>query len=474
MSGEQSGKPGLKQDIGLLGSFSLGFADVGADIFLALGLIATYALGALPLAVLAAASVYFLTGLAYAELASSIPVAGGASVYGQRAFGRFAGFLGGWGLILDYTIDIALFAVASAGYLSFFFPQIRGMFSIVTAIIILALMVINLFGIKESSAVNSALTLGSVVLVLVLLVVGFTMAFNVKTFLSVMKPIDVSPGIHDFLYSVTLAMVAFIGIESISQGAEETKNPEKTLPRAHVMAVVMVIIFAFFISVMALGIVSPQTLSKNVDNPLVALANALPFSSILVPIVAFAGFAICLVSANTGIIGVSRVTYSMSNHDLITRKFQWIHPDFRTPWVTIILFSLLAIGLASFGDMFFLGELYAFGALTAYIVSNLSLIKLRFDEPDLVRPFKMPLNIRVGKTEIPLLAILGVIGCSVMLVLVALLHEMGRNFAFAWFSFGFVYFLLYPVYRKLVDVKPHAAGMKGQMGLPPSKDKGKG
>ena len=99
----------------LLASFSMGFADVGADIFLALGLIAAYAGGAMPLAILAAASVYVLTGLSYAELASSIPVAGGASVYGERAFGKFFGFLGGWGLMLDYTLDIALFAVAAAG-----------------------------------------------------------------------------------------------------------------------------------------------------------------------------------------------------------------------------------------------------------------------------------------------------------------------------------------------------------------------
>src|SRR5512143_3269516 len=192
--------PALKKEITLLGSFSLGFADVGADIFLALGLIATYALGAMPLAILAAAGVYFLTGLAYAELASSIPVAGGASVYGERAFGRFAGFLGGWGLILDYTIDIALFAVASTGYLSFFFPQIRAAFSAVTALLIIILVVINLFGIKESSFVNSVLTLGSVTLILALLAIGFGMAFDMRTFLSTMKPIDVSPGIRDFLY----------------------------------------------------------------------------------------------------------------------------------------------------------------------------------------------------------------------------------------------------------------------------------
>jgi APA family basic amino acid/polyamine antiporter len=369
-------------------------------------------------------------------------VAGGASIYGQRAFGRFAGFIGGWGLILDYTIDIALFAVAAAGYLSFFFPALRAFFPLVTTLVISLLVLVNLFGIRESSTVNSALTLGSITLIIVLIVVGMTQSFCITTLLSSMKPISVSPGMHDFLYSITLAMVAFIGIESISQGAEETKNPAKTLPRATLMAVVVVIIFAFLVSILALGVVSPQVLSMNVDNPLVALANALPFSGILVPCVAFAGFAICLVSANTGIIGVSRVTYSMSSQRLIPKALQWIHPTFRTPWVSIIIFSIAAIILASFGDMFFLGELYAFGALSAYLIANLSLVKLRFIEPDLPRPFKIPLNIRFQGKEIPLLAILGIIGCSIMLFLVALLHEQGRNFAFLWFVGGIAYYIV--------------------------------
>jgi len=321
----------LKKEMGLLGSFSMGFADVGADIFLALGLIAAYAGGAMPLAILAAAAVYVLTGLAYAELVGAIPVSGGASIYGERAFGRFFGFIGGWGLMLDYTIDIALFAVAATGYLSFFFPVVREFYALTTSLLILVLVAVNLFGIKESSRVNSILTVGTAILVLVLLAVGFSTRFDAQKFLDGLTPLGQDGGMHNFFYSITLAMVAFIGIESISQGAEETKNPEKTLPRATLLAVSAVVVFALAISVMALGILLPQALADNVDNPLVAVALALPFANVLVPVVAFAGFAICFVSANTGIIGVSRVTYSMSNNALLTRKFQWLHPVFSTP-----------------------------------------------------------------------------------------------------------------------------------------------
>ncbi|MGV8085913.1 MAG: APC family permease [Candidatus Bilamarchaeum sp.] len=440
-------KSKLKQEVGLLGSFSLGFADVGAGIFLALGLIAAHAIGATPLAILVAAFVYLLTGITYAELASAIPIAGGASVYGERAFGKFFGFIGGWGLILDYTICIALFAVASAGYLSYFIPEIRNSFTLVTVSIIAILTAINLFGIKESSRVNSILTVGTIALIIILIGLGITQ-FHYDKLSSVMKPIEQTPGIHSFLYSVTIAMVAFIGIESISQGAEETVDPENTLPKAHIAAVVMVIVSAMLMSTIALGIVDPSVLSQNVDNSVIAFAMALPFANILAPIVAFAGFAICLVSANTGVIGVSRVTYSMSNHEIVTSKFKWIHPKFCTPWVTIILFSAVAIFLAMYGDIFFLGELYAFGALTAYLIANLAVIKLRFDEPTRKRPFKIPINFRLNKIEIPIPAILGSIGCFVMLCLVALLHEEGRNFAALWFIVGIAYYLGYAEYRK--------------------------
>ncbi|MCX6772208.1 MAG: amino acid permease, partial [Candidatus Micrarchaeota archaeon] len=179
----------LKQEMALLGSFSMGFADVGADIFLALGLIAAYAGGSMPLAILIAAFVYVLTGLSYAELSSAIPVAGGASVYGERAFGRLAGFIGGWGLMLDYTIDIALFAVAATGYLTIFFPEVRAIFPLATSLMIGVLALINLFGIKESSRVNSALTLGTIALVLMLLIIGFSTSFSMDKFVSGIKPL---------------------------------------------------------------------------------------------------------------------------------------------------------------------------------------------------------------------------------------------------------------------------------------------
>ena len=448
----------LKKELGLLGSFSMGFADVGADIFLALGLIAAYAHGLMPLAIMIAAIVYVTSGLSYAELGSAIPLSGGSSSFGKRAFNPFVGFIAGWGLLLDYTIDISLFAVASAGYLSFFIPGLH--IPAAAAFMIFALLVVNLLGIRESSFVNSALTVIVIIILIIIVDLGFTSAFSTERFLSGLTPVDQDPGMNSFLYSITLAIVAFVGIESISQGSEETRNPERVIPRATLMAIFFVLLFAILLSVMALGIVPWQSLAANMDSPLVPIAKALPFANIVVPVVALAGFLVCFVSANTGIIGVSRVAYFMSNAGMMSRRINWVHPKYHTPWLTIIIFSIIAMALAYTGDMIFLGELYAFGALTAYTVTNFSLLKLRFAEPHLVRPFKVPFNIKVGEAQLPLITVFGAIACLAIFYLVATLHVEGRNFAAVWFVFGICYFFLYRRYRGKKDAQDAVSGVR--------------
>ena len=121
--------------------------------------------------------------------------------------------------------------------------------------------------------------------------------------------------------------------------------------------------------------------------------------------------------------------------------------------MTILPVSTVAIILASYGDLFFLGELYAFGALTAYLIASLSLIKLRFTEPNVHRPYQVPFNIKWNGVKVPLLAIAAVIGCAAMLFLVIWLHEAGRNFAILWFLVGGVHFFFYRNYREKKDAQ---------------------
>jgi APA family basic amino acid/polyamine antiporter len=145
----------------------MGYADVGADIYVAIGLVALFAGGASPLAFLIASITYIATGLAYSELATTYPYAGGAHIYAMKAFNDLTGFIAGWAVMLDYTVDMALFSLASAGYLSYFVPSIKtGHFifrvfgsnisiphlGLVAGILVIFLLLINVFGIEETEA----------------------------------------------------------------------------------------------------------------------------------------------------------------------------------------------------------------------------------------------------------------------------------------------------------------------------------
>ncbi len=159
----------LKRDVGWYGSFSMGYADVGADVFIALGLVTLYAGGRAPVAFLVAAVTYVATGLAYAELATTYPYAGGAHIYSMKAFNDLAGFVAGWAVMLDYTVDIALFSIASAGYLTYFLPPVFATgqvtvanlqvawLGLVATLLVIFLLLLNIIGIRSSSLLNEVL-----------------------------------------------------------------------------------------------------------------------------------------------------------------------------------------------------------------------------------------------------------------------------------------------------------------------------
>ena len=462
-----SKKVSLKREIGLLGSFSMGFADVGADVFLAIGIVALYAAGFSPLAFLIASICYVTTGLVYAELSELYPYAGGAQVYGTKAGGDILGFLMGWAILLDYVLNIGLFSIASAGYLSFIFPDLRGEIVIggiplskigLTAFtIVLGLIVINIIGIKESSNFNVALVLLTIITELSVLSLGFLFAFNLDTFINQLTsfgnpdPIKyvAYTGLLDvrtenFIYGVTLAMSSYIGIESIAQAAEETRNPWKHLHRAFKIGIVAVVFFTLAFSILGLGVLGWETLANEAYNPIASIASKVPLIGGFFALgVAFVAFAINMVSTNTGVIGVSRVVYSMSRFNMLPKVFSKLHPSRATPYVSIIIFSLIGGMLALTGELHFVASLYNFGALLSYFLVNYSHIKLRNVDAEAYRNWKTPLNFRFRGKEYSLVAILGFISTGTLFSLVVLYHPDGRVLGSLWMIIGLGLFILY-------------------------------
>ncbi|HKV43732.1 MAG TPA: APC family permease [bacterium] len=455
----------LRRDVSVWGSFMWGFADVGADIYAALGIVIAATMGGAPLAFAAAGLVYVLIGLAYTELASSYPMAGGGQYFVSRGLGDIAGFIAGSALLLDYTIDIALFAVFSAGYMNFFFPAIRNfrasigpfthinpLWAAESFLLIILLAWLNVRGVRESSLLNEFIGAFGLVVEGGLIVIGLIFAW--KPELLVDQWVHQFPTLHQFMYGSSLAIISYVGLESISQAAQETRRPATVIPRTSIGLIGSVFLFAVFFSITSLGVLPWQAYAKDVDHSVALLASQLPFvGPIAGPLAAILGAVILLISSNTGVMGASRLVYSMSQLNLLTPWFRAVHPRYRTPVRSILVFSgiglleaLLAFLTPSAVDA--LANMYAFGATLGYTLVFVALIALRIKDPYSPRPYRVPLNLRLKRRdgqafEIPLIGILGLVGVLITLVEVVLTHAIGRIAGPSWVLVCLVYYVAY-------------------------------
>jgi APA family basic amino acid/polyamine antiporter len=442
----------LKREVGWYGSFAMGYADVGADLYVAIGLVAFYAAGASPIAFAIASITYVCTGLAYAELATAYPYAGGAQVYSMKAFNDLTGFIAGWAVMLDYTVDIALFSLASAGYLSFFLPSLKNSFFLILAfgiqvkvshigfvafLLVIALLFLNTVGVRESSAFNELLVSLDLLVESLILVTGILLAFGLVLFMG---------QITDFGAPTVFSNIAYI----IPQYGIQTQN----FIYGITLAIIAVVIFAVGLSTLSMGLMPWQDLAAAQTDPMAAIASRVPYiGHFLGPIVALTGFTICYVSTNTGVIGASRVVFSMGRFGLMPAWFYKVHKGFRTPIRAIAVFGLLGAAIALFGELHFVADLYNFGALLSYVIVNISLIVLRNKEPDAYRAWKLPgtLRFQVGgkKILIPVISIIGAISTGAMWLLVIGFHAEGRIVGTIWLAIGVVGFVAFRRSRKM-------------------------
>ena len=472
----------LKREVGWFSSFAMGYGDVGADIFIALGIVTLYAGGAAPLTFLIAALIYVAIGLAYAELAPTYPYAGGVQVYTMRASNSLLGFLAGWAIMLSYTIDISLFSAASAGYLKYLIPQVKEMtiqvlglsipsLGMIAAGLVAVLIVINYIGIKYSAGMISALVALGLLIQALILGLGFGTAFDLKLFLNqivdfgnanLLREVEYigffDVKLSNLLYGLTLAMASFIGIESIAQAAEETRRPHKWIPRAAKLCVIVVPLSVILFSILSIGVLDWRVLGSAYENPIAVLVSRFPgVGKALSLIVSFTAFILCLASANTGVIGVSRLTASMGKFNLFPSWFYHIHPRYRTPTRTILVFGLISLLLTLPGDIPFLASLYNFGASFSYLLLMASLLALRTRDREVYRPWKIPfsikLKVREELIELPIIGIIGLIGVAAIWILIIILNPAGRFFGFLWVAAGLLFYTLFRKihHRKLIS-----------------------
>src|SRR5665213_2034600 len=488
-------KPELRRSVTPWGSFSWGYSDVGADIFVGLGLVLGAAAGASNVAFLFAGIVYVCIGLAYTELAATYPVAGGGQYFVLRGLGDIFGFIAGWAVLLDFTIDISLFTWTCVDYMSQLAPGLSSsvhpwMHFIVCALLIVGLCGLNVIGIRESTAFNGVVSALDICSETAILTLGFLFAFDPHLLVHTMQ---VSwPSSDMFMKGISLAIVSFVGLESISQAAQETQRPASIIPRTSIALILTILIFALSYSNLALGMHTWHAIPHdahghaqmlwqwlgNDDNngkAVALLASQIPYFGALaafyVPVL---GAILLLISSNSGVFGSSRIAYAMSSGGLLPSIFQKVHAKFRTPVVSLVTFSSVALlelifaaiptldrGAAQIyahwfngeGGLDFLADLYAFGAATSYSFVFIAVVALRLFDPLSPRKFKIPFNIPVTvrgeRAHFPLVAVVGFVGIFAILLFTLKTHVIGRIAGPSWLLLGIVIYLVYRWQHKL-------------------------
>jgi basic amino acid/polyamine antiporter, APA family len=496
-------EPSLRRAVTPWGSFSWGYSDVGADIFVGLGLVLGAAAGASNIAFLFAGLVYVCIGLAYTELAAAYPVAGGGQYFVFRGLGDIFGFIAGWAVLLDFTIDIVLFAWSCIDYLSKLIPILSftahpWVHFIVVLVVITGLAVLNIIGVRESSAFNELVSGMDIVSETSILFFGFLFAFEPQLLVHTMQTAWPTP--FNLMNGVSLAIISFVGLESISQAAQETQRPASVIPRTSISLILTILIFALAYSNLALGMQPWHALpldahghaqqlwhylgnEENNGAAVAVLASYVPYFGVLAALyVPVLGAILLLISSNSGVFGSSRIAYAMSGTQLLPSAFQRVHKKYRTPAVSISVFCGVAIVELVFAALpslspevhevyarlfrgedgiTFLGDLYAFGAAASYSFVFIALISLRFNDSASPRRFKMPFNVPLtykgNRVEFPIVAVIGFLGIMSILVFTMITHEIGRIAGPSWIILGTIGYLLYrrrkrlPVFRS----QPH-------------------
>jgi APA family basic amino acid/polyamine antiporter len=449
---------GLRRTIGVPGLFATAYGNVGSSIYYALGLVALHALGLTPVVFMLAGGLFALTAKTYAEGASMFPEAGGSSSFARHAFNELASFFAGWALTLDYIITIAISAFFVPHYLAAFFPALRhGPGDVIGGIAVVAILAaLNIRGLKESARLNFVLAVVDLATQVLLVVVGAVMVLN-PSLLVEQVHLGVAPSWSQVVFALSVAMVAYTGIETVSNMAEEAREPDKDVPKAVNLVLVAVLTVYAGISVVALsalpvtqdahGHYSTALGTQYEADPVLGIVKSIGLTHWLQQgltyYVGILAATILFIATNAGLIGISRLSWSLAEHRQLPDVFSRLHPKYRTPAFTIVFYSVLAAILIIPGKTDFLGNLYSFGAMLSFTTAHVAVLALRFKEPDRPRPYRAPMNVRFRGTLISLTPLLGALGTFVAWLSVVALHVEARTVGIGWMIAGLAGYAFY-------------------------------
>src|SRR5215211_2179387 len=427
---------GLERVLGANALFSTAYGNVGSSIYYALGLVASYALGLTPVVFVITGIFFFMTAATYAEATSMYPEAGGSSSFARRAFNEFWSFFAAWAQMLTYVITVAISAFFVPHYIGglFWEPLRSSPGDIVAgAIVIVVLAVINVRGVKESTTLNVLLAVTDFLTQLLLVLVGAVLVFSPETLVDNVD-LGIAPTWRDFILAIPIAInrvrIAVFAIYFTLPAVALSALPvERTASGEYQTLLGLTEEEGGFAGDPILGVVKQMELGplQNVGEIYVGLLAA----------------TILVLATNAGLIGVSRLVYSMGIHRQLPDRLRRLHPRHRTPWIGILLFSAIAIGTILPGQEVFLGNLYAFGALLSFTFAHASVARLRAKKKDVPRPYRGPGNLTIRGYDAPLFAIVGGSFTFIAFCVISLLYPTVAAFGVGWLALGVVVYVAF-------------------------------
>jgi basic amino acid/polyamine antiporter, APA family len=445
--------------------FSAAYGNVGSSIYYALGVTAAFALGLTPVAFVIAGLIFTATAATYAEATVMFPEAGGSASFARHAFNELVSFLAGWGQMLNYIITVAISAFFVPHYLAVFWPWLGDspgdIIGGVAVVVFLA--ALNVKGTQESTRLNLILAVADLCTQVILVVIGIFLVLNPSTLVDNVH-LGVAPTWGDFFLGIAVGMIAYTGIETISNMSEEAKDASKAIPKGVGLTVLAVLGLYALLPLIALsampvhhvaGHYSTDLGTKFADDPVLGIVENLGLSSGLTNVLRYyvgvLAAVILLIATNAGLIGVSRLTFSMGHYRQLPERLRQVHPRFRTPYVAILVFSGIAIITMIPGETKLLATLYSFGAMLSFTIAHISVVRLRQRYPDKQREWKPPGSVHAFGFDLPLTAVFGGFGTFAAWIVVMVLNPRTLVIGAIWMALGITIYLLY---RRSLGLSP--------------------
>jgi basic amino acid/polyamine antiporter, APA family len=451
--------PGLQRALETPSLAAVAYGEIASSLFFALGVVALEALGFTPWVLLAVGALFLVVALSYAEGTAALPETGGAATFVRRAFNDQLGFITGWAIFLDYVIVIALAGLFVPHYLGNavgWDALTNSPADVFVGVGVILVMAAVRF-VRRPSLYRLAIAIAGITFVgqLLLIVLGLPLLFSLDN-LKQGTDLGTAPTWSGIAFAIPVAMLAYTGLETVANLAAETREPGRTLPRSLFVGIGVAVAISFLIGVVALSAypAHPETAlgTRWLRAPLVGLADAfsghLPEGIVdaLRVFIGLTGAVILVAVITTSFSGAGRLAYSLGRHDMLPRPFgrlsrRTLISPAAIASTAAISTGILLIAKAANDPVRFLASLYSFGVLIAFTAAQVAVVRLRFTEPDLPRPFRVPGNVRIRGTPVPVAALVGAPLTFAIWIAALVTHDAARVAGPIWLGIGAVVFI---------------------------------